>query len=63
MSVIHPLEVEARAVAALAFLVQQVRAGDFRDRRGRRARDLLACLEAEDLLAELGLDPEEARPV
>lgn len=63
MSVVETLEVETRTIAALAFLVQQVRAGDFRDRRNRRARDLLACLEAEDLLAELGVDPEEARPV
>ncbi len=63
MSLIEPLETEARAVAALAFLVQQVRAGDFRDPRGRRARDLFACLRAEEFLAEIGLDPEEARPI
>ncbi len=63
MSLLEPLEVEARAVAALAFLVQQIQAGEFCDRRGRRARDLLACLEAEGFLAELGLDPQEARPV
>ena len=63
MSLVEPLEIEARAVAALAFLVQQVRAGDFRDTRGRRASDLLACLYAEDFLAEIGLDPDEARPV
>jgi len=63
MSLVEPLEIEARAVAALAFLVQQVRAGDFRDPLGRRARDLLACLCAEDLLAEIGVDPDEAKPV
>ncbi len=62
MSVVHSIENEARAVAALAFLVQQIRAGNFRDRFGRRAGDLMACLEAEDLLEEMGLDPEEARP-
>lgn len=62
MSVVEPLEMEARAVAALAFLVQQIRAGDFRDPLNRRARDLFACLRAEDFLAEIGVDPEEARP-
>jgi hypothetical protein len=62
MALVQSLEIEARAVAALAFLVQQVRAGDFRDPLGRRARDLLACMSAEDLLIEIGVDPDEARP-